>query len=208
MSFMEYEPSCLSHIRAPRRASTPIHAKFSPRAIFRGFSPFYAFLSSLSIGEYTDLLPSDFFATRTATPLVISLVSYECISMLGFYFRFAIRERGHLLSRGLFNPVGLVALALAFKRPFPSTSSGLSPTFKRSIPYLQPTYPLAFKRLIASPSAHAIPHHPDQMTLQSYCASRSLTLLTAFVRLLLLYIYLYIYIYIYFYFYFNIYFRH
>ncbi|KAL1697986.1 hypothetical protein EV121DRAFT_297687 [Schizophyllum commune] len=40
---------------------------------------------------------------------------------------------------------------------------------KRSIPHLQPTYPLAFKRLIASPSAHTIPHHPDQMTLQSSC---------------------------------------
>ncbi|KAL1697807.1 hypothetical protein EV121DRAFT_297917 [Schizophyllum commune] len=33
----------------------------------------------------------------------------------------AIRERGHPLSRGLINPVGLVALALAFKLPFPST---------------------------------------------------------------------------------------
>ncbi|KAL1724598.1 hypothetical protein EV714DRAFT_278531 [Schizophyllum commune] len=48
-------------------------------------SPFYAFLSSLSIGECTDLLPSYFFGTRTFTPRVISLVSYECISMLGFY---------------------------------------------------------------------------------------------------------------------------
>ncbi|KAL1697829.1 hypothetical protein EV121DRAFT_297875 [Schizophyllum commune] len=123
--------------------------------------PFYAFLSSLSIGEYTDLLPSYFFGTRTSTPLVISLVSYECISMLasGLYFRFVIRERGRALSRGLFNPVGLVALALAFKRPFPSTSSGLSPTFNPPIP---------------SPSSglsHTIPHHPDQMTLQSYCAT-------------------------------------
>ncbi|KAL1697819.1 hypothetical protein EV121DRAFT_274834 [Schizophyllum commune] len=43
--------------------------------------------------------------------------------------------------------------------------------FKRSIPHLQPTYPVAFKRLIASPSVHTIPHHPDQMTLQSYCVA-------------------------------------
>ncbi|KAL1724942.1 hypothetical protein EV714DRAFT_278011 [Schizophyllum commune] len=42
--------------------------------------------SSLSIGEYADLLPSYFFGTRTSTPRVISLVSYECISMLGFYY--------------------------------------------------------------------------------------------------------------------------
>ena len=73
----------------------------------------------------------------------------------------AIRERGHPLSRVLLNPVGLVALALAFKRPFPSTSSGLSPTFNPPIP---------------SPSSglsRTIPHHPDQMTLQSYCGEFS-----------------------------------
>ncbi|KAL1698114.1 hypothetical protein EV121DRAFT_297549 [Schizophyllum commune] len=54
-------------------------------------------------------------------------------------------------------------------RARPRLQATLPLDFKRSIPHLQPTSPLAFKRLIASPSAHTIPHHPDQMTLQSYC---------------------------------------
>ncbi|KAL1698239.1 hypothetical protein EV121DRAFT_297412 [Schizophyllum commune] len=141
-------------------------------------SPFYAFLSSLSIGEYTDLLPSYFFwypyiysSCNISSFLRMHIDAWILFSFClipslvagysfgGDWYRNleAIRERGHPLSRGLFNPVGLVALALAFKRPFLSTSSGLSPTFNPPIP---------------SPSSglsHTIPHHPDQMTLQSYC---------------------------------------
>ncbi|KAL1749741.1 hypothetical protein FB107DRAFT_280370 [Schizophyllum commune] len=117
------------------------------------------------------LLPSDFFATRTSTPLVISLVSYECISMLGFYSGYSFggdwyRNLGDSGARAssIARPVQPGRACCARAR----LQATLPLDFKRSIPHLQLTYPLAFKRLIASPSAHTIPHHPDQMTLQSY----------------------------------------
>ncbi|KAL1711593.1 hypothetical protein EV715DRAFT_297911 [Schizophyllum commune] len=71
--------------------------------------------------------------------LASTLVSFDCFARSGL---FAIRERGHSLSCGLSNSVGLVTLVL-----------------KRSSPRLQAAYPVGLK-------STPIPHHPDQMTLQ------------------------------------------
>ncbi|KAL1697990.1 hypothetical protein EV121DRAFT_274733 [Schizophyllum commune] len=47
-------------------------------------SPSYESLSSLLVEEYPDPLPTFLSGTRISTSLVISLVSYECITLLGF----------------------------------------------------------------------------------------------------------------------------
>ncbi|KAI5821649.1 hypothetical protein K523DRAFT_359115 [Schizophyllum commune Tattone D] len=104
-------------------------------------SPSYASLSSLLVepSTYVPLwYPYIYFACN-----IFSFLRMHNVAWLLFSFRLiaslAIRERGHPLSRDLFNSVGLVTLVL-----------------KRFSPRLQAAYPVAF-----DPPFSPSPPRPD-----------------------------------------------
>ncbi|KAL1749764.1 hypothetical protein FB107DRAFT_280350 [Schizophyllum commune] len=123
-----------------------------------------------------DLLPSYFFGTRTSAPL-FPTNAYRCLASI-FVLSDSFARSKYSFGGDWYRNLGdSRARASSIARPIQPgraccararLQATLPLDFKRSIPHLQPTSPLAFKRLIASPSAHTIPHHPDQMTLQSY----------------------------------------